>query len=285
MATNYYGGDETNIQEGGGFGDYYGGGNNDQLTSDETGFHNMYGGEGNDLVGLTLGAAGSVYGGNGVDIVFGATNADPLYGGEGGDILVGGASIENGGEPDPVGRSGDDGLEGGGGADGLYGFDGNDALFGGEGDDQGTVAVVISGVPFAFRAGLFGGDGQDTLDGGRGNDLLDGGAAKDLLIGGLGRDVFEYRAVAESAGSARDVIRDFHASEHDLIDLHAIDANTHKSGNQPFKFLTGAAFDHAPAELIFHGGSVLGDIDGNGKADLQIALPGVAHLHASDFIL
>src|SRR5436189_2988154 len=51
MATNYYGGDETNTQDGGGFGDFYGGGNNDQLTSDETGFHNMYGGEGNDVVG------------------------------------------------------------------------------------------------------------------------------------------------------------------------------------------------------------------------------------------
>jgi hypothetical protein len=67
---------------------------------------------------------------------------------------------------------------------------------------------------------------------------LRGGLGKDILTGGGGPDHFDFDAIAESViGPKRDVIRDFHDSQHDKIDLATIDANTGKPGNQPFVFI------------------------------------------------
>ncbi|OQR26768.1 hypothetical protein BWR59_30415 [Pseudomonas sp. Bc-h] len=79
--------------------------------------------------------------------------------------------------------------------------DGNDSLLGGNGDDI-----------------LFGQGGNDILNGGYGNDILIGGKGNDTLTGGAGADTFAWKA-GDTNNGGFDVIKDFHASEGDKLDL------------------------------------------------------------------
>jgi serralysin len=136
---------------------------------------------------------------------------------------------------------------------------------------------------------LFGRGGNDTLNGFDGNDVLDGGPGRDVLTGGAGSDTFHYSSILDTGvtASTRDFITDFqHGIDH--IDLSAIDANTTKSGKQAFKFIGTQAFHHVAGELHEIKGStsiVEGDVNGDGKADFQIALKGLINLTAGDFVL
>lgn len=143
---------------------------------------------------------------------------------------------------------------------------------------------------------IFGLAGGDVLFGFGGNDLLVGGLGIDTLFGGTGRDTFKFEKKKEAPkGAEHDAIFDFSGSggEGDLIDLHVMDANTHKHGNQKFKFIGDKAFHHKAGELhyVSHGTyvTVEGDINGNGKADFQIDVHNVSESLASllkaDFVL
>lgn len=178
-----------------------------------------------------------------------------------------------------AGTGAGDAILGFGGNDTLFGFAGADHLFGGDGADR-----------------LSGGAGRDTLDGGAGPDLIDGGAARDLLTGGAGRDRFDFNAIAESrVGAARhDTISDFKHAQ-DRIDVSTIDANAGTAANDKFVWLGVAAFSHHAGELhsvrIDKPGTahdqtfVEADINGDGAADMQIALTGLKTLTAKDFVL
>ncbi|HEX8233212.1 MAG TPA: calcium-binding protein [Caulobacteraceae bacterium] len=149
----------------------------------------------------------------------------------------------------------DDTLQGGAVNDLLKGETGNDRLSGLSGRDE-----------------LRGGRGADRLVGGDGTDLLIGGAGHDLLRGGKGADTFRYEALSDRG----DTIRDFHAGQGDLIDLSALDANSHKPGDQAFHFVeafTGhageALLDHHPARDL----TILRlDVDGDGRSDFALKL-------------
>jgi Ca2+-binding RTX toxin-like protein len=164
----------------------------------------------------------------------------------------------------------------------LNGLGGNDTLIGLDGNDT-----------------LIGGTGNDALQGGGGLDRLIGGNGTDSLAGGLGADGFVFNFKAESAaGAARDSILDFNHAEGDLIDLSAIDANSSKSGNQAFHFVDGdaltqtfAAYHRAHGKAQWYGvirvtsdNIVQADINGDGKADFEIAVQG-DHLTKADFIV
>jgi hypothetical protein len=217
----------------------------------------LHGGGGDDYIGS--------HGGN--DWLYGDDGNDTVSGGEGNDRLFGG--------------NGDDRLEGGSGHDKLYGNSGNDTLSGGAGNDS-----------------LWGGSGADRLDGGAGNDTLKGEAGHDRITGGLGRDklwggsgkdVFDFNSAKESkVGSQRDIIYDFKSGQ-DRIDLRDIDANTLLKGNQKFAwtgseapFLSpkdGSAFLKAgftgkAGELRYENGLLIGDVNGDGRADFQIKIVG-----------
>lgn len=151
-------------------------------------------------------------------------------------------------------------------ADAFNGSSGNDSFSSYGGNDR-----------------LIGGAGDDRLDGGAGDDLLIGGQDLDLLTGGTGRDTFRMDRASDSAEFARDTIRDFKPGI-DKIDLSRIDANQSAPGNQAFKFIGGAEFSGRPGELRFMSRSVLGDVDGDGNADLAINLR-ASSLSASDFLL
>lgn len=187
--------------------------------------------------------------------------------------LVGGRAIDGTGSIANdviVGNDAANRLRGGSGHDRLWGHGGDDRLNGGSGDD-----AIEAGLG---NDALSGGSGQDRLLGGTGNDSLNGGGGQDILAGGDGRDVFLFSSVSASRAGSADSISDF-ASGRDIIDLRTVDANTTISGNQAFTWNGKGA-----GRLVMQGGSLAGDVNGDGRPDLQIDL-GPAWVSAQDVLL
>ncbi len=151
----------------------------------------------------------------------------------------------------------------------FNGTAGNDILSGDTGND------ILNGV-----------GGDDLLNGGSGLDTLNGGLGLDKLTGGTEADRFVYSSLADSLrGASRDVITDFSTLQLDKIDVSAIDANPVLGGNQAFAFV--AAFTGAAGQVLFDSASHVAQFDqnGDGFADMEIELIGVASMTATDFIL
>jgi Ca2+-binding RTX toxin-like protein len=206
---------------------------------------------------------------NGNNDIFGTSTGDTIfaYGGE--DYVDAGM--------------GDDYVQGGDGNDVLWGGGGNDELYGGNDNDQ-----------------LFGSVGDDMLNGGAGNDLLFGGIGQDTMTGGLGADKFvistyHFSETPDSTPADPDYITDFSHAQGDIIDVSQIDAVWSFSPiNQAFKFIGSGAFSGQGGELRYeihdikpgyHYTSIMGDMNGDGVADLQINVAGKIDFTASDFIL
>ena len=135
---------------------------------------------------------------------------------------------------------------------------------------------------------LIGGDGNDILRGYKGNDRLIGNGGADELRGGGGADTHVYSKVSDSTPDAPDVIYGF-ARGVDRIDLTATDAVA-GDGNDAFSWIGSRAFSGTAGELRTEGtsdGLVLqGDVDGDGRPDLAIAIDASFHtLAASDVLL
>jgi len=210
-----------------------------------------------------------ILGGKGADRIDIGAGLDAL-GEQGNDFILGNASNNF-----ITGGLGNDTLKGGGGTDILHGGAGNDDLFGGDTGDS-----------------LDGNKGEDNLFGDAGSDSVEGGAGRDFLTGGTEADIFQYLKVSDSSKRAGvDLIMDFNSGESDAIALSNLDANTKRPGEQSFKFIGMRQFHHHAGELRFkidaaHDRTIVqGDVNGDGKADLQILLAGLHALHATDFIL
>lgn len=149
---------------------------------------------------------------------------------------------------------------------------------------------------------LTGSSKNDFMEAFGGKDYLYGGRGGDSLFGGKGADRFVYKSVSDSRpetkksyGANADYIHDFSHKEKDKIDLRAIDANTKKAGNQAFSFIGNSAFTKKAGELRYkiatdpnEGGKefyIQGDVNGDGRADLEIQLAKAMKLVKSDFIL
>jgi hypothetical protein len=162
----------------------------------------------------------------------------------------------------------------------IYAGGGNDTVWAGRGDDQ-----------------IFGGAGDDRLYGQAGRDTITGGAGMDTMYAGADqdRDVFVFTSRGDSAvGTRRDVIHEFSGGPSaenlsgDLIDLSGIDANTSATapGDQEFLFngakavRNGIWYAAGTGEII-----VRGDVNGDGKADIEIRVVGVSALTADSFLL
>ncbi len=198
-----------------------------------------------------------------------------VYGSEAGDWLYGNNSANR-----IDGRAGNDLVSGRSGNDDLYGGTGNDRLFGGSGNDR---LYASTG-----NDALYGESGSDKLYGDTGNDSLTGGSGKDSLTGGTGYDRFIYKSRSDSgtATSTRDIILDFKRG--DKIDLSYLDANTKKSGNQAFAFVS--SFTDKAGQLQWDktskGFIVSADVNGNGNADFSIQVnTALGSLRSSDFLL
>ena len=183
--------------------------------------------------------------------------------------------------------AGDDRVLGGMNSDTVHGGAGSDTVWGGDGSDK------IDGGDDADL--LWGQAGLDTLAGGLGNDTVSGGSGRDIMSGGFGNDRFDFDFKTDSArGAAHDLITDFQ-NNHDKLDLSGIDAKTGLGGNQAFKFIGTHTFTHHQGELRFVVTDLAGtahdktmveaDVNGDGKADLQIELTGVHVMHSGDLAL
>jgi len=232
----------------------------------------------------------------GNDILGGSSGADTLYGGNGNDrYILNSADDRIGGEI---------GFSDGGGIDTVeawvdYVLPRNLEILRLQGsadlDGAGNFAPEV----------LVGNTGDNLLDGGGGNDrivskdgddVLVGRAGADLLEGNAGADVFILTAASDSAAGAanRDFINGF---EHgaDKIDLTHVDANTLRGGHQEFTFIGDAKFSANGADsagelryFTFNNGNyniVEADINGDGRADIQMFVNQTNYMTGTDFIL
>jgi hypothetical protein len=278
------GGAGNDVLHGGGNGDndqVFGGSGNDRITS--TGEGSYFGEAGNDTIfaGLSTGLVDEVLdGGDGIDtldttsftgaytinLATGITDFD--Y-----ESFINFENIVTGGGSDTItGTGGTNVIQTGEGDDVAIGGGGNDTLLGGLGEDT-----------------LRGQAGNDTVDGGEGGDIIDGGAGKDFLTGGLGADTFFFRdGDTANLRAQADRIMDFAQGE-DTIQLNQIDANVNAGGNQAFLWIGDGAFTGVARQLRYLQANgttfVEGDTDGDGAADVIIALVGIIDLEASNFIL
>ena len=150
---------------------------------------------------------------------------------------------------------------------------------GGAGND------VISGNSASNR--LQGGGGDDQLNGLAGTDRVEGGAGADIFVFSAALHSMDYLLRSDGKKLAPDLLPDF-TSGLDRIDLSAIDANAGTVADDAFTFIGTAAFSNQAGQLRFDAADgtvdILGDVDGNGFADLHIIVSG-AQVLTSDFIL
>jgi Ca2+-binding RTX toxin-like protein len=125
---------------------------------------------------------------------------------------------------------------------------------------------------------IIGGSTKDLLVGLGGNDLLRGGASPDVLIGGPGDNRFVYVDLSDSPAKRgkQDQILGFKRAA-DLIDLSAL--------GDSLTYIGKKAFSRDAGEVRFAGGSLQLDADGNGRADLEILLPGVNRFSGTSLLL
>lgn len=167
-------------------------------------------------------------------------------------------------------------LDGGRGDDLLFGKAGGDAIVGLQGED-----------------GLFGGNGADTLDGGSGADVMSGGAGgdeirfgsgADVMTGGGGADRYVVRQLGHlGLRETRDTVTDFETLV-DELDLRRIDADAAIAGDQAFDWIGGERFGGVAGELRIFNGILAGDLDGDARADFQIAFADGAALNDQDIL-
>jgi hypothetical protein len=201
-----------------------------------------------------------------------------------------------------IGRDGQDTLEGRRGADDLIGGVGVDTASYLHAAARVKVSLANPAINTGEAAGdtyvsiqnLIGSRFADELTGDGATNRLTGAAGADLLTGGPGGDHFRYDAVSDSPpGPGRDKIAGFNAGSPatavDYINLAEIDART-GPGNQNFTFID-TPFTHTKGELRVQlsGTSVIvmGDVNGDGAADLEIELlnfKNLSTLTAIDFI-
>jgi Ca2+-binding RTX toxin-like protein len=147
------------------------------------------------------------------------------------------------------------------------------------GDDQ--MQCIGEGGYLTGRGGddrLAGDEGDDQLYGGAGNDTLIGGGGQDKLAGGDGQDTFVFASLRDSgAWQVADRITTLNAD--DVIDLHAIDANELKDGNQAFRYVS--EFDGHAGQLTLTYDDARGatwlylDVDGDRHADGAVRIDGL----------
>ena len=133
------------------------------------------------------------------------------------------------------------------------------------------------------------GDAQDNLlIGGGGRDVLGGRGGRDTLVGGPGADTFLFGTLAHSRPGQADLIRDISAG--DRIDLHLIDANHLRPGNQAFDLIGHAGFSGRAGEMRLIGpgrttSRIEADVNGDRQADLAIDFGRAVMLDRLDLIL
>lgn len=153
----------------------------------------------------------------------------------------------------------------------------------GTGDSEGLVDEILKGNDHISGSTqddvLTGLKGRDQIEGNSGGDVLIGGAGGDTLTGGDGDDTFLYASIKDSGKKGVDTIADLNTG--DTIDLSAIDADTHTSGDQAFHIvakLKGHAGEMTVVYDADHDRTIISlDSTGDGNADGIIWVNGDHH--------
>ena len=130
--------------------------------------------------------------------------------------------------------------------------------------------IIENAIGSNQRDYLKGNEFANTLIGNDGDDVLEGQAGADTYTGGDGFDTFVLNVIEQG-----DVITDFTTGE-DTINL--------ASSGFAFSFAGNASLSGNTGEPVYVNGKLLGDVDGDGNADLVVDLNGAA-LDASDLQL
>jgi len=130
--------------------------------------------------------------------------------------------------------------------------------------------IIENAIGSSQRDYLKGNSANNVLTGNDGDDVINGYAGADTYNGGEGYDTFVFSTI-----EVGDIVTDFVSGE-DFIDL--------SQSGVLFNFINNAAFSNTPGELRYVSGVLMGDVDGDGSADLSIDLNGSA-LSASDLVL
>jgi Ca2+-binding RTX toxin-like protein len=149
------------------------------------------------------------------------------------------------------------------------------------------LTTQLDALKLKFGGSKIGTDADDTITGGvssdlliglAGQDVVQGGGSADVLIGGPGSNRFVYAALTESPAQRgkQDQILGFQRAG-DVIDLSAL--------GETFTYIGKNTFSRDAGEVRFAGGSLQLDADGNGRADLEILLPGVNRFSGTSLLL
>jgi phospholipase/lecithinase/hemolysin len=121
---------------------------------------------------------------------------------------------------------------------------------------------------------LIGRGSQDLLLGGRGDDLLEGRGGDERLRGGSGADFFRFTRADTEPGEI-DRILDFNPQQGDRLGINAVLGMTKSLSGQGWTYIAADSFSSKAGELRFVDGFLQGDLDGDGRADLQVRLDGI----------
>ena len=125
--------------------------------------------------------------------------------------------------------------------------------------------------------------------GGSSGDRITANQAANHLTGGPGADLFIFSALSDSAVGAADTITDFISNGSEKIDLEGIDAIASTGTNEFFQFIGTNAFSGNAGELRIQlqgdGVHILGDVNGDTVADLEIIVSNQTSLVVQDFFL
>ncbi|WP_198528045.1 beta strand repeat-containing protein [Rhodobacter capsulatus] len=214
----------------------------------------------------------------GDDVLIGGTGADRMNGGRGADTFF-------------VDAAGDVVIED------SYAYDDDDLVISTINYTLGNFlehltlsGAAIRGTGNFLDNQLVGNEFGNTLTGLAGNDTIIGGLGRDTMDAGIDgdRDDFVFTAVADSAAGAADLIRNFNVNN-DRIILSGIDANILANYDNSFTYIGGRLFTGTAGQLRYEhrdGATlVMGDIDGDRQADLEIELSGELTLTGYNFYL
>lgn len=257
------------------------------------GDNTMNGGKGDDRIHLGIGGD-VIDGGAGTDILYLSVDKHWGFGESVGLAIVGDQNNGHGGIFSVTGMenvsgskfgdniSGDSGanvLAGGAGNDNLSGLDGNDLIYGdGVFNAKGKIIAETGHAIDGVRS-------YDLIDGGAGDDTLVGGYGADTLTGGSGHDTFVFLNDSSKPGMSA-FITDL--TDQDTIDLHLIDADVSKHGDQKFKLVDHFTGHAGEAVIVSFGGEgsyLQLDTNGDGTEDISIGLGGGDHSGFTNFVL
>ncbi|MFO1141761.1 MAG: M10 family metallopeptidase [Amaricoccus sp.] len=163
-----------------------------------------------------------------------------------------------------------------------------------EGDTRSLIENATGG---SGNDSLTGNHAANRLFGGNGNDRLQGLGGADTLVGGKGADVFIFSGTESRPGACDRIVAGGGAAAFegagraggDVIDVHGIDADASRAGDQAFVFGGSHGRGHLWLTQVGDVSYVCGNTDNDAALEFRLAIHDGAlrpsTYHAGDFIL